>query len=213
MRRLLPSIFLIASLGAACSNEKDQSPLAPEYPVTRSGGVLMPLAVGNEWIYVSHSADGICGTLWDDTARVTGSTTIAGDEWFNVYFSYRRDTMLLRNSTRGLEILDGDSVKLIAQYPVTQRVMFLSYSPFRNWERHQWLQSDANPIYDTLLVGYNDQTKLLCVTYNGYVPNDDSTVYMESYAPDVGLVRYEHSGKNDMWHFTYGTYLRTYTLH
>lgn len=206
--------ILLSVLVTACTdNDTPSRPFIPPDPVTRSGGVLMPLAVGNEWVYVSHSLNGSGGTFWDDTMRVVGTTTIGGDTWYEVSFSYFRDTLLFRNGAKGLLCYETDSSRLVASYPATERVTFLSYSPFRSWDAHQWLISDAYPVYDTLSIGYEPETNLSCVTYNGHVPNDDSTVYLESYAPDIGLVRFEHSGKNDMFHYTYGTVLRSYTLH
>jgi len=92
-------------------------------PVPPDSLVLMPLAVGNQWIYRVYATDTLhTYELYDDTITIVRDTMIEAIQWF-----LDQDDKLYANFADGLYgTTVGDTIGLLIKYPVALNNIFTS---------------------------------------------------------------------------------------
>jgi len=88
-------IALLVFLFGGCSTEPSQE----------SPAEIVPLTIGNTWIYQSKMYDSSDAMIdqWIDTTRIIGDSTINGEKWFwfNWNFYVSSSTYLIKNTPTG----------------------------------------------------------------------------------------------------------------
>jgi hypothetical protein len=108
-------------------------------------GVIMPLKVGNKWIYkvTDFNSSGIIQKNYLDSIVVNEEVQINGEKWFKVRFPLINENydILMTNTDVGLLYkcdICSDVISLLAQYPVTSKE-YIS-----NSHKNMYLVVDAN---------------------------------------------------------------------
>ena len=111
---MIVMLFVLCLVDLSCT--LDRNPLTPE---ARDASVIMPLEIGDRWIFDVTDFDSTCSVLkrFVDTLVIVGDKVINGQRWY-----VTNEGCIVRNSPEGLWsalLVDGEisNLTLAAKYP------------------------------------------------------------------------------------------------
>ncbi|MFH2054972.1 MAG: hypothetical protein ABIJ61_03350 [bacterium] len=112
------ALFVIA-VALSCSNGTDSD----NNDDNGESKKIVPLAVGNFWVYSNTGFDFVGAFEYTDTLQITGDTVVNGETWYKATYKSASDegnNFLLTNRSDGLwqwQLYTGGSQELIAKFP------------------------------------------------------------------------------------------------
>jgi hypothetical protein len=180
---LLTGIVILTLLG--CSSKKEsEEPSIDISPGQRVGNIIMPLEIGNMWVYNIYGLDTASNQLREilvDTLAVVHDTIINRERWFYIGGLQRTKGWVSNRKDGFWFALPGGLPFLFAKYPAQPGDTFSSLI--------------GSTMTHTTLEGTGEEVKSPAGTYYCYkyvqkvVPSDIITNYY--FAPGVGMVKME----------------------
>lgn len=145
-------------------------------------GDILPLAIGNQWIYSTGITDG--GIQRYDTVTVVKDTMINNEKWFYLKHSAQQISWILLNKSDGLHIFDRDkgSSGLFLKYKSQKGDIFISLG-------------DSVIVKDDKTEVKTSAGTFTCFRYNGIrieytEKKTDGGIYA---CPGVGVIRFKNT--------------------
>ncbi len=191
---LLAGIVILTLLGCSSKKEAEEEPSIDISPGQRVGNIIMPLEVGNMWVYSVYGLDTAQNELRPilvDTLTVVSDSVINRERWFYMGGLQRTEGWVSNRKDGFWFALPGGQPFLFAKYPAQPGDTFSSLIG----------KSTAH----TTVAGTGVEVKSPAGTYYCYKyvqkipPLDATTNYY--FAPGVGLVKMEimdRSGRQPM---------------
>ncbi len=196
---VLASLFVLCTISLSC---------APANGPIPDQQVIMPLALGNEWIGQINQYDskGNLDSSWFDTLSVLRSKEAGGETWYyvHVYWGYGRDTnhLWFTNRSDGLYTCDSEhftTAYRLAKYPARPHDVCVV---FENTSDSTGLYSEYRGIgVDTTNIPVSTPAgQFQCYSYSGFdfsqAGDVGSSIWEPSsfYSPGVGLIQWGYFG-------------------